>query len=1044
MKRAGKLFICLFALLFTVPLLMGQTAKKNTGENYQNITKQFANPPAEYSTAPFWVWNEKITKQRIDENLRDYKERGLYQLILHPRPGLITPYLNNEWFSLVKYAVDKAKSLGMKIWLYDENSYPSGFAGGNVPAQMPETRGNMLRLIKTGDLSKVNAEIAFIMKKEGDKYSEISKSDMKPGEEYYVFVYAPAPEGSWYGGYYYVDLMQRKTTDEFIKLTHGGYKKTIGGEFGKTVMGMFTDEPNIRVAYGDNLIAYTPELFSYFKKKWGYDLKENLPLLFDETGNWRKVRHNYNSVLLDLFSSNWAVPYSQYGEKNNLPMTGHYWEHDWPAPRNCPDNMAMASYSQVPGIDLLMNQWNDRAYAQFGNSRFVKELGSVANQMGRKRTLSETYGASGWDLTFSDMKRIGDWEYALGVNLMNQHLSYYSITGSRKRDHPLSFSYHEPYWPDYKVLADYFSRLSYALTRGRQENKILVLEPTTTGWIYYNLNSAMNNPDPKQGAEKVFPKLAESFHAFVNNLEKWQIEYDLGCEDIMKRFGSVDNNMLKVGQASYNLFVIPPVTDNLDSETVQLLEKFLKNGGRVLSTKELPGYVNGVESGVIAKLASEYKNNWKQVENITAAEINSMSTPSIYFTFENGNNLVFHHRRTVADGEIIFIANTADSLNAKGSFSVKAGNVELLNCFTGKTEKYPFKTSDGWVEVNFDMPRSGSMLFYVKPAAAKSVKKEIYKESEVPFNAGMSIERNAPNVLTIDYCDLKIGDKTWKDIYFYPAQVETFKAVGMPRSPWDNSVQYQSDIINKNKFPEGSGFTADYYFTLDSGVDTKSLRLVSEKPSVFQVLINDKPIKAEKGKWWLDKDFGVYNISGYVKTGVNKVTVKVTPMSIYAELESVYILGNFSLVPQEKGFKITPASKIELGPWNKQGMPLYGNKVSYTRSINADKGSENYIVRLGRWEGSTAEVYVNGKKAGIIGFAPFELDITKYLRKGENKITVSVIGTLRNTLGPHHSYSNGSCWPSMFQSMQKGYTLAGDSYAGNPYGLMDEFKVIKR
>ena len=57
--------------------------------------------------------------------------------------------------------------------------------------------------------------------------------------------------------------------------------------------------------------------------------------------------------------------------------------------------------------------------AQFGNVRAVKELRSVANQMGYTRTLSETYGGGGWDETFKDFKRLGDWEYVLGVNFMN-------------------------------------------------------------------------------------------------------------------------------------------------------------------------------------------------------------------------------------------------------------------------------------------------------------------------------------------------------------------------------------------------------------------------------------------------------------------------------------------------------------------------------------------------------------------------------------------------------------------------------------------------
>ena len=59
---------------------------------------------------------------------------------------------------------------------------------------------------------------------------------------------------------------------------------------------------------------------------------------------------------------------------------------------------------------------DDEVPVQFGDVRNVKEISSVAHHIGRRRTLSETYGASGWDLTFNDMKRPGDWEYVLGVN----------------------------------------------------------------------------------------------------------------------------------------------------------------------------------------------------------------------------------------------------------------------------------------------------------------------------------------------------------------------------------------------------------------------------------------------------------------------------------------------------------------------------------------------------------------------------------------------------------------------------------------------------
>ena len=50
--------------------------------------------------------------------------------------------------------MQKAKQLDLDIWIYDENSYPSGFAGGHVPANMPSSynQAQMLSMQKVNSL----------------------------------------------------------------------------------------------------------------------------------------------------------------------------------------------------------------------------------------------------------------------------------------------------------------------------------------------------------------------------------------------------------------------------------------------------------------------------------------------------------------------------------------------------------------------------------------------------------------------------------------------------------------------------------------------------------------------------------------------------------------------------------------------------------------------------------------------------------------------------------------------------------------------------
>ena len=264
--------------------------------------------------------------------------------------------------------------------------------------------------------------------------------------------------------------------------------------------------------------------------------------------------------------------------------------------------MAMYAWHQVPAIDILMNDYSEHVNAQFGNVRAVRELSSVADQLGRTRTLSETYGAGGWDLRFEDMKRIADWEYVLGVNLMNQHLTYNTLAGARKRDHPQSFSYHEPWWELYHVMGDYHARMSLALTAGSRVNRILVLEPTTSAWMYYS---------PTTGNDRI-AEIGASFQEFLVELEKMQVEYDLGCENIMKDHARAEGDGLVIGERSYDLVVLPPGTENLDAATADLIEAYVKGGGAVLSFVEPPSCVDGSPSDRMKTLAGSGGERWQR------------------------------------------------------------------------------------------------------------------------------------------------------------------------------------------------------------------------------------------------------------------------------------------------------------------------------------------------------------------------------------------------------------------------------------------------
>jgi hypothetical protein len=304
------------------------------------------------------------------------------------------------------------------------------------------------------------------------------------------------------------------------------------------------------------------------------------------------------------------------------------------------------------------------------------------------------------------------------------------------------------------------------------------------------------------------------------------------------------------------------------------------------------------------------------------------------------------------------------------------------------------------------------------------------------------------NVLTLDYVDITAGGETKKNIYFYKASQFAFAKNGMGRNPWDSAVQFRDELISRTFAPE-SGFEATYRFTIEKRVPER-LYIVIERPDLYSIKCNSKTVSAMKEKWWLDKAFGKIDISDAVRMGENTVTISASPFTIYHELESAYVLGAFTLKESYSGFVIAGVSKsaMKLGSWKKQGYPFYAAGVCYKQKFNVNRFDGNYLVELEKWYGSVVEVIVNGNSAGYIAYKPWQCDVTDLIRQGTNTVEVVVIGTLKNTLGPHHAGTGlGSAWPGMFQQGPETGPPAGRNYHMVDYGLFEPFvlkQIIKR
>ena len=977
----------------------------------------FANPSRDYSSGPLWVWNDMLTEDQIRGTLRSLAGQKVMSAFVHPRPGLMTPYLSEDWFRLWKVALDEAERLDMNIWIYDENSYPSGFAGGYVPEAMPEARGLGVEWREHESAPARTPQTLALYLKTDDGYTRIEEGTPLPDGVYLEAALKEAPAGPWFGGTFYVDLLQPGVTHKFLEITMDAYKREVGEAFGKRLPGVFTDEPHLSPAGGPH---WTGDLPQVFQARWGYNLLDQMPSLKERTGDWKAVRHHYYQTLLELFIDRWSKPYFEYCAENGIEFTGHYWEHGWPGTRIAPDNMAMYAWMQRPGIDTLFNQYSEGPQAQFGNVRAARELGSVANQLGLSRTLCEAYGGSGWDVRFEDLKRIGDWLYVHGINTLNQHLSHITLRGARKADYPVSFSYHAPWWPEYHVLAQYFARLSAALSQGHAINSVLLLEPTTTAWMY-------------QDTDELAP-LGEAFQNIVTRLAKDQIEFDIGCEDIMADHGRVEGSQLIIGKQAYHTVVISPRTENLNPPTADLLEAFLQAGGIVLDAGH--GRETRIDGAPARWDTLTQSKGWRTVSPDDLTGLLRARNQDGFVILPEGDGILYHMRRDIGDGQLLFLVNTSIEAPISCTLQGAPAAARQLDPETGEARDYPWP-ADGVIT----LPPAGSLLLVLGQGAPAQA--PVPAPPKKLATSDLAIERLAPNVLTLDYITLATENNSPESLLFYEANAAVWKKHGFNEDPWDHAVQFRDNLISKT-FSEDSGFEAEYRFTIE-GAPPTTLHFVIERPDLYTLSCNGHPLQWDGQSWWLDKAFGKLDISAWVQPGENVIALAAHPFTMYHELAPAYVLGDFALRPADSGFVITPAQPLQIGPWKAQGLSLYGDAVAYEATCTIAQPAGSIEVALPEWRGAVAAVEVNGASAGSIYRAPWTLDITSQIHAGENTVRVIVYGTPKNPLGPHHDNPPlGFAGPGSFRKGPRTGPPPGEEYSTLDYGLFQPFELCQR
>lgn len=988
---------------------------------------------------PLWVWNGQMSRERIDAMLGQFAVQGIGGVFIHPRPGLITEYLSDEWFDLWGHALERCKSLGLQCHIYDENSYPAGFAGGHTVSANPHLAGTHLeRVHHDRPLPKQRGAtpiLAAVRLDAGNRVLERLPLDrvnpVQPGSELVTLELRPLPARLWTAGFPHVDLLRPETTRTFLELTHAAYHARFGAAFGKTIRWAFADEP--KVCYG--AFPMSEFLLREFRFDHGYDLQPELHRLFypvagepnDDAG--RAVRFDFWSTVNRLFLRNYLKASHDWCETHGIGFTGHFHECAWPAPTNQPSTMAGLRWMQAPGNDLLGFQFKPTTLAENG-VYFLNlcELHSIKRQCSRSTSLVESTGGGGYGFTLRDFKVIEDVLLAFGVNLINPHLSHETLSGAREWDWPHTLSDHSPWWHDYRHYTDHIARTNALLSQGLENKRVLVLHPDTTGWLVWLPDEEENH----NRAEGLCAELQQRQIRLLLSLYQAGLEFDLGDEFTLAELGRIEGGRLAVGPCAYEVIVIPDFTLNLLPSTLQQLREFAEAGGTLIAPGRLPAYLNGRPSPEIEAALRERVTAYQSPDEIPSL-VRGKVSPRLKVLDGTAENLCWR-RVEIGDGVAWFFANPFDTpLEATIELSDPGPWVEL-DTHRGEVRA---ERTDGPISLELKPRRhcllvTRSLLPELAPAPPA-------REGEPLGLELASVERTEPNLLVLDYCDLEVDGQRYAGIDTMRADEHNWRGQGFRGNVWSRGIQFRKTFLETPP-RDGSGFEVTYRFEIDPGdfdAVRGTLEFALERPELYTICVNGRPLSGDSGRRWFDEAIRAFPIGALARPGANAVRLVCRPFHMLAEIKPAFVLGDFRLRGCGKGFIVAADEPLQRTGWIRQGLPFYPAGVVHRFRFELTAPCSGLAIDAGNWQGSALEASLDGAgEPDSVAYLTGEpLQIRRPLEPGAHELALTLRGNLENQLGPH--FCDGL--PGPWSWSQCPETLPpGERYRFYATGLFDE------
>jgi hypothetical protein len=981
-----KKIVLYFLLSASLLLFSCQQSEKTDIKSID--TGIFVNPSSEWRSVPFWALNDVLKPEEIERQLEAFAKGGFGGAYLHSRTGLLTEYLGEAWWQAMDAGVRACEELGLECWFYDEDKWPSGFAGGIVPLANEEFHARALLRVPHDKPLPQHAEVLY-------------------QDNHYRYVCAKVPMGNpWFNGTCWVDLLNPETVKAFLDCSYSPYAERYKDKIGTVVQGIFTDEPQFSprttLPLTDGAVPYSPIIRKDFLEQHGYDFVDKAACLFEDADGFEQVRLHYFQTLARRLELSFSKQIGDYCEKTGMIWTGHYnGENNFRSVEmNVGNMMIQYRHMQRPGIDKLGLHIGDMT-----DVHMMRSLSSVANQYGLTRRLSEMFGISGHNMNFEDRKWIADANAVLGVNHICPHLSLYSMKGCRKRDFPPTLSPQQPYWANNKLVEDHMARVSYMSSFGTYAAEFLLLHPLESSYIDYR--NGNQNGDLDAGNNRF-----REFSNILAELQRNHRDYDFGDEQILSDIGSVEGQGLQVGEMHYPSVILPTMR-TIRTTTVTLLTELANAGGKVIAIGHLPELVDGKPDSVrLAKLANI-------ITCIGIQDLDQVLVPAMRLTGTGADDVWSMHRST-EDGQLTMVFNLSRKQTAKVSIQLANGtdNPVLWDPADGQQFRM-IPTPNGSLEL--ELAAAQSMFISTGSLSDSAVPEASYKISS-PAKLSLNLtgswtgNRQDPNAITLDFARYSMdGGSSFTDPEPVLGIYQRYEGQGI------NSPMQLAYEVNVQTFP-------------------KTCDLVLEQPEMYQrISINGDEVHFEGDNIYRDIAFRRTDVLSMLQKGLNTILleldfVSAIPESLVArerygtEIESIYLVGDFGVaaeispeppaptqrntegqlmerpIHRFRSFAISEEKSDFKGDLAQEGYPFYtgGFVLEKNFSFPGKTTDTRYDLVFPEVEAVVIHVELNSRVLPPLAWSPWRVDITEALQEGDNQLKITLVNSLRNLLGPHH------------------------------------------